>query len=210
MNYEILYPGLFYFKEAIKDPKRIIDIIEKYEGDSMSSWDEWSNKNPTSDEQSKSHMEPYGYGRSLYGAIALKEGGDVEYLTRSISDALNECSNIYAEQMSIEPSNERNIQKEFIIGKYLPGKARGPHIDCTYDDLEHSFVVYYNSSYTGGELVFTEIGITIKPEAGSIVLFKSMEKQFLHHTTPTTEDSSCKYISPHFWRMGPSQGYKKR
>jgi len=210
MNYEILHPGLFYFKGVIKDPKRIIDIVEKYEGESMTPWDEWSNKKPTSEEQAKSYMEPYGYGRSLCGDIALKEGGEVEYLTKSISDALDECSAIYIEQMGIDPSNERNTNYEFVIGKYLPGEARGPHIDCTYDDLEHSFVIYYNSSYTGGEIVFPKIGIELKPEAGSIILFKSMEKQFLHFTNPTTKDSSYKYISPHFWRMGPSQGYRNR
>lgn len=209
MKYEILYPGLFYFKEAIKEPQKVIDIIEAYDGPAMTTWDEWSNKNPTSDEQAKSTLDPYGYGRSLHGDLAEKEGGDIGFVVKSISEALNECSSVYIDLMGIDPSNERNIQKEFVIGKYLPGKARGPHIDCTYDDLEHSYIIYYNDDYVGGELIFPEIGISIKPEAGSIVLFKSMEKQFLHYTHTTTEDSTFKYISPHFWRMGPSQGYRK-
>jgi hypothetical protein len=215
MNYEILYPGLFYFKNAIENPEKIIDIVERYESPALSEWVEWSNKNPSSDEQAKSTAKPYGYGKSLYGGLAfdpnwdnLDEKAEVQYLIESISNAISKCSDIYSKELGLDPSNERNTVQEFVVGKYLPGKGRGPHIDCTYDDLEHSYVVYYNDDYEGGELVFPEIDIKIKPEAGSIVMFKSIEKQFIHHALITSESSSYKYITPHFWRMGASQGYK--
>lgn len=100
--------------------------------------------------------------------------------------------------------NPRVIHNGFAVGRYDSSSARGPHIDCPYDEMEHSYVFYFNDDYKGGELVFNKIKVTIKPEAGSVVMFKSCDPENSHFTHPNI---GYKYIIPYFWRMGPSQGF---
>jgi hypothetical protein len=65
-------------------------------------------------------------------------------------------------------------------------------------------VIYYNDEYDGGNLTFPNYNLSIKPEAGSIVMFKSSDLDNEHEALPNI---GVKYITPHFWRMGPSQGF---
>jgi hypothetical protein len=83
-------------------------------------------------------------------------------------------------------------------------QSRGLHTDCPYDDLEHSFVIYYNDDYSDGYLYFPNYNLQIKPESGSIIMFKSSDLDNEHEAVPNI---GFKYITPHFWRMGPSQGF---
>ena len=48
-----------------------------------------------------------------------------------------------------------------------------------------SFVFYLNEEFGGGELEFPELGLTIKPKRGMMVVFPSY-KEFLHRVHPVT------------------------
>mgnify|MGYP003152127648 CR=1 FL=1 len=48
-----------------------------------------------------------------------------------------------------------------------------------------SFVFYLNQEFGGGELEFPELGLTIKPKRGMMVVFPSY-KEFLHRVHPVT------------------------
>jgi hypothetical protein len=56
-------------------------------------------------------------------------------------------------------------------------------------------VMYLNDDYEGGEIDFPDHGISIKPEAGSIVVFSS--EGVLHDPKPTL--SGTKYMVPLFF-----------
>jgi len=75
----------------------------------------------------------------------------------------------------------------------------GPHVDDygNGDDPNISVVLYLNDDYVGGELFFREQGVKIKPEAGSIVIFPSVEPYY-HESLPV--ESGIKYMAPGFWR----------
>ena len=75
----------------------------------------------------------------------------------------------------------------------------GPHVDnYGQPNLQTlmSAVAYLNDDYEGGELHFPEQNVTIKPSAGSIVVFPS-EAPFYHQSLPVTK--GAKYMSPAFW-----------
>jgi predicted 2-oxoglutarate/Fe(II)-dependent dioxygenase YbiX len=60
-----------------------------------------------------------------------------------------------------------------------------------------SAVLYLNDDYEGGELNFKDQNITIKPEAGSIVIFPSVAP-FYHESKEII--SGNKYMCPAFWK----------
>ena len=74
----------------------------------------------------------------------------------------------------------------------------GPHIDSYSDSPKEvlSIVLYLNNNYEGGELYFKNQNIKIKPEAGSLIAFPSVDPYF-HESMPVL--SGIKYISPGFW-----------
>ena len=52
-------------------------------------------------------------------------------------------------------------------------------------DRDVSFLFYLNSEFGGGELEFTQIGLTIKPKKGMMIAFPSY-KEFAHKVHPVT------------------------
>jgi len=207
MEYKVFNGKVVYFKNAIPNSKEIIDCIENTTNGIITDWVPWGNKYATSFEQQTSSME-YGIGKSIHHPNHDGSGKDKIYywVFESLYKALEECSSIYKSIMNIDESvNPRLETPGFVIGKYDSGKGRDAHIDCPYDDLEHSYVMYLNDDYEGGELIFPELDIIFKPEAGSIVMFKSNDIDTIHEARAPRNGQ--KYIIPHFWRMGPSQGF---
>ena len=56
---------------------------------------------------------------------------------------------------------------------------------CRVAPRDLSFIFYLNSEFGGGELEFTQIGLTIKPKKGMMIVFPSY-KEFVHKVHPVT------------------------
>ena len=70
------------------------------------------------------------------------------------------------------------ISGSYELLRYTPGGFYVEHVDAIHDHpvLGHrrlSFVLFCNDDYEGGELHFSRQGITVRPEAGSALLFPS-------------------------------------
>lgn len=207
MEYEVIKNKIVYFKNVLPNHKEIVEGLEKYSNNIITDWVDWGNVYYSSVEQKSSSDKYYGVGKSIYD-ISYDYGNlnkESHYIYKSIDDSIAKCSDIYKEIMKIGDDNPRIKSAGYVVGKYYPDKSRGSHIDCPYDDKEHSYVLYINDDYEGGELHFEKLDVVIKPEAGSIIMFKSNDPDNLHQTYPLK--SGYKYIIPHFWRMGPSQGF---
>ena len=82
-------------------------------------------------------------------------------------------------------------KEAFNFVKYFPGEYfkvhtdHGPFYTCTL-----SAVIYLNDDYEGGELDFTRHDITLKPDAGDIVLFPS---NFVYEHSSLNVTSGTKY-----------------
>lgn len=112
-----------------------------------------------------------------------------------ICKPLDECIDIYSKMVGVpyEPAS-RNLD----IRLYAEGHGLGPHGDINHAmQNEFSFVVYLNEDYEGGELHFNDKNITIRPKAGTIVAFRSLE---IHEALDTI--SGEKWHIPYFWYLG--------
>jgi len=216
MEYEVFNEKIFYFKNAIPNSKEIIDYINKTSNNVITDWLPWGNQYAFSLEQERDWKKEgivspdFGSAKCIYNIIDNVADRDKVYtdsywVFKSIDDAVNKCSEIYADLMKIDTKHNPKLSSGgYVIGRYNAMSSRGPHTDCPYDDLEHSYVIYYNDDYEGGELKFVKHNLTIKPEAGSIIMFKSSDLENEHEAL---YPKGYKYITPHFWRMGPSQGF---
>lgn len=207
MEYEIIKNNIVYFKNAVPNHKDIIECIENVDNNIITKWGPWGNKYSTSFEQNHGPSDLFGSGKSIHSPVfdQFGESKDFYWIYESLYKGLEECSLVYKNIMGIDESvNPRLETSGFVVGRYDSDKGRGLHSDCQYDDLEHSYVFYLNDDYKGGELDFPELGVVFKPAAGSIVMFKSKEIDNIHQARISY---GLKYIIPHFWRMGPSQGF---
>jgi len=57
-----------------------------------------------------------------------------------------------------------------------------------------SILFYLNDNYTGGELEFTQLGLTIKPKAGMMIAFPSY-KEFAHKVHPVQSGTRYSLVS---------------
>jgi hypothetical protein len=66
-----------------------------------------------------------------------------------------------------------HITRNYCIRKYRIGGFMGPHIDRNIlnpkNSMDWTSLIYLNDDYEGGELVFDQLGYSIKPSAGSVV-----------------------------------------
>ena len=96
-------------------------------------------------------------------------------------------------------------KKSFTVYKYIPGEGVSNHYDgCKKnvgDDCAKravSNLLYLNGDFEGGEIHFTELGLTIKPETGKLVLFKNYDEKgegfmdSVHQGLPVT--NGMKYV----------------
>lgn len=89
--------------------------------------------------------------------------------------------------------NNFNItKKEYQLVRYKDGQFFKEHIDATEEyPRKISALFYLNDNYSGGSLLFTKIGISIKPKKNTLVVFPSSE-YFSHSAEPV--ESGVKYV----------------
>ncbi len=209
LEYDLYNNGnIVYFKNVIKNHEEIIAGLNSFENNLITKWYPWGKKYATSNQQKQSlELLDYGVAKSIYNPNIdyKKELNECHFIYNSINEAVLKCINEYTKILNIDTNSNPKIESNgFVVGRYNPGQTIGAHIDCPYDDLEHSFVIYLNDNYNGGEIDFYNLNLRIKPVAGSIIMFKSSDPYHEHGTKPADD---YKYMSPYFWRMGPSQGF---
>lgn len=197
MIIEKLNEKIFYFKNVIPDPKFFIDNLENLENRSreesqIPKWKNWI----------ASGGDPYHYGMRKEGTIHNNRFGcdmDLTYsiMANMINQAAHICLSYYCNQLGIE---EPFPTDHFSFQKYFEGADMGDHVDSDdASDARHpvvSGVFYLNDDHVGGKIEFKNQGISIKPEAGSLLIFPA-EKPFYHRSTKIEKGN--KYMVPFFW-----------
>lgn len=91
-------------------------------------------------------------------------------------------------------------EQELKISRFKKGDQIKQHRDNDTTPegyyLGYGLVIYYNDNYLGGELDYPELGITIKPKAGSVLLHGG---EVMHGSLPVLDDS-VRYFSTIFMR----------
>lgn len=221
---EKMFDKVYYYKNVISDPQKLIDLIEKTEDDSYSKfitkWEEWS--------ACSGEMYVYGNHKRIkmlkIDEILQKCPEDIledsKYMFSEIFDGFKNVCLDYAEKVNEE--SKLILMTDTAIKRYEPGTFMGSHFDQQEGDtrLKYSLVMYLNDDYEGGEISFSikdgvltstdyaasedindprneeRITFSIKPEAGSVIIFPS-EPPYSH--TAHLVKSGLKYMVPSFW-----------
>jgi len=198
-----------YYEDVYVDIGSILSTIEELSCSAVSDWEPWYTGG----------SDGYQYGHVKYmDRLALRTEIDSDaakkskWLMDTLRSGMEEAALDYAKLFGIHEVFVRFAVKalhhersKIGISYYLPGRQMGPHIDWNEDnsDIDYTIVVYLNDDYEGGELHFVEPeleGLTIKPKAGSIVIFPSF-MPYRHESLEIKEGR--KMLITHHWKGGP-------
>lgn len=83
------------------------------------------------------------------------------------------------------------VTKNYTIRKYKTGGSMGAHVDKNIDNplnsMDWTCLIYLNDDYEGGELVFDNLNIELKPTAGSAVFFPCLESHSVNEIVSGTK-----------------------
>jgi Rps23 Pro-64 3,4-dihydroxylase Tpa1-like proline 4-hydroxylase len=184
---------IYYYEKVLNSPSNIVDMLEQTDleltdSDPITRWNIW---------ETSEDGETYVFGNIKHTkANKLNTGSDSSiYIYNCLKSALEVAGKDYATKLNIEYVEPQPIS----ISKYKTGSFMGCHVD-DYEQNDTaplmSAVLYLNDDYEGGELSFPDQKVLIKPLAGSIVVFPSVEP-FYHQSMPVL--SGTKYMVPAFW-----------
>lgn len=84
-----------------------------------------------------------------------------------------------------------------IIQRQYTGVALTEHVDNHTDpSLVYAMVAYVNDDYNGGEVFFSHFDISLKPDAGDLLVFPTTEEW--SHGVTEVEDGPVRYVVPIF------------
>lgn len=193
MQPEIFADKIYYYKNVVDAPSDLVSLIETSDedltdNDAIEKWSEWvaSGEGP---------KYVFGQKKSTDESKLSTSSEVAQTIYSTVKDALTKVGQDYARKNDIEYKDPLPLS----ISKYATGSAMGPHVDYYGDPAIEplmSAVLYLNDDVEGGELNFTEFGVRIKPEAGSVVIFPSVAPYY-HESIPVL--AGVKYMAPAFW-----------
>jgi hypothetical protein len=200
MKYEILAPGMVYYRNAIPEPEDTIVTIEYMQHQLQSGvrsaaqpWHEWNGANPDTEKFCIRHfiVEPNKTNEKdlLYKEISL--------VYNNIFNGINEAFNHYSTELY--PAASKNIKSTegmLSILKYSKMGYLPQHQDQGVSSRVLSTVGYLNDNYSGGEIYFPYVDVTVKPEAGSVIFFPS-NFIYVHEVKPMS--NGIRYAVPQWY-----------
>jgi len=192
LSYKVFADKIYYYENILPHAAATVRAIEETDGeltesDAILKWKEWT----ASDDDSYL----FGYQKQTDASKLGTSSERVQYIYATLRKALERAGRHYCQEQELEYFPPSPLS----ISKYVVGGAMGPHVDEYPGQTKEpvmSGVMYLNDDCEGGELDFPVQGITIKPTAGSIVIFPSVEP-FYHQSLEIKKGE--KYMSPIFW-----------
>ena len=210
LNHEVLDLGLVYYKNILSNTQQIIDNIEDLDERYINSpelhdrtvvqqWSPWIN-------DSAGTNEVFCWQKFVPTMEQISEDDAFKDEQRNISirlhgaidDALNHYSN------ALYPFAAKNVKAKEHASSLLRYNKSGflpAHQDQGVSTRVLSVLLYLNDDYNGGEITFRQSGVTIKPEAGSLVFFPS-NFLYVHEVAPVVKGP--RYALPTWFHNVPS------
>lgn len=203
MYFEQPEKNIIYFKGAIKNYQEIIDIVESISNDAISEWEPWNGHGSTSRYGEIKHVKR----EKIVYINSDEDRAKAAYAINGLTNKMSECMIEYADIFNIDRkalyyavSLLTDPRTTMGINKYDQNAFMGAHVDFNEDNyyLAYTIVVYLNDNYEGGELYFNDLGIKIKPEAGSVIMYPSA-LPYTHQSMEITKGR--KMLITHHWQM---------
>ena len=180
MVVEKLALGILYIKNVIEDPSSIINDIEnleekikkeKYKSKNTHEWFKWDyddkKENKTIFCMKKILMSPE---QLQHSEKFYKEQYSI---SKRLFNSLDLCLLEYFKEYPYAEKNIKSKEEKIHILKYEKSGFLPAHSDHGVSSRILSCIMYLNDDYVGGSIVFPYAGISIKPEAGSVIFFPS-------------------------------------
>jgi hypothetical protein len=118
-------------------------------------------------------------------------GKNLYFKTNNIFNLINDKMKNLLESYSYYPD-------KLHLKRYMKGDFIKPHTDQWIPDLPYyigyGFCLYYNNNYSGGELDYPDLKITVKPKANALYIHGG---EVLHGSLPVLDDN-IRYFSTVF------------
>jgi hypothetical protein len=195
---KMLSNDIWYWENALSFPEYLPGFINEIDNypesySRISKWEDWTASNDSS----------LIYGKTKIinkGNLKVSTGSDLVdkktlYIANSILMAFEMCTERYLAARNLDKDNYNLNLDQVTIKAWNQGQSMGPHFDGQdgNKDLAFSLVTYINDDYEGGEISFPNHNVTVKPKAGSLIMFPS-QQPFIHEVKPII--SGTRYMSP--------------
>jgi hypothetical protein len=195
---KVLGTDIWYWENALSFPEHLKDFIDKIDEEPesysrISKWEDWT--------ASDDNKLVYGKIKNIDKPnLKISTGSDILdkktlYIANSFIMAFQMCTDRYLEARKLDKDKYDLNLNRITIKKWNQGQWMGPHFDGQdgNKNLAFSLVAYINDDYEGGEINFPNHNVTIKPKAGSLIMFPSQEP-YIHQVKPIV--SGTRYMSP--------------
>ena len=195
------------FLNAISDEnidEDILDIIPKWskwvDGYPVSLSDEdptkWEHRFLDTEEQHRGIAKNINWDLKINGdnafwpRIEVTEEYDEQH--KKAYEILKMIDIPYKEMLKIwqEKFNELDLEyitKNYCIRNYRTGASMGIHVDRNVknpnNNMDWTALIYLNDNYSGGEVVFNDLDLELKPSAGSILFFPCLARHYVKEIT---------------------------
>lgn len=184
--YEVVGKDILYFPRFIADNEQFLSSLNK-----VGSWEDWRPYGLEDEDFTYGTLK--SFSTDAYKMSTSEDKSDLLKVVNTIKKINLVCGTEYLKHLQASEVEISRLKKLTLTDKIIlavkkyrdGGNTLGPHPDSGEDtaDREFSVTFYPNDDYDGGELVFPESGIKIKPIRGSVVVYPS---RYLHESLPAT------------------------
>lgn len=174
-----LTEDIWFYKNV--DPN-ISELLKRIQG--QDNW--WEYTNGLNPDGTACHSGIRGSATSLwpetdnyYDAINIFKNVFEDYVEKNKERLSLNITSPVENNIDVKHMPERTWmpQKNMIVRKYTEGSFMLPHNDGGVGILpSFTALLWFNEDFEGGELEFPDLGLIVKPETGSVLVFPSMSK----------------------------------
>lgn len=203
-NYEKLADGMIYYKNVVPQPYSVIEKIESleekrkntknYSSPFVKPWTVWDYKTE-SEKRTVFCQQKFLPNPKDINPEDLFYNEQFEIST-ILFDSLDKTLEHYFTLYPFAKNAIKSREDMMHVLKYEKSGFLPKHSDHGKSSRVLSVLLYLNDDYSGGEISWPDIGITLKPEAGSIVYFPA-NYVFTHEVAPITD--GVRYALPNWF-----------
>jgi hypothetical protein len=220
-----LSKDILYIENVFERAQDFVDAIERFDSDTqvhpvIPAWRDWYDGVPYQDEdgvwQVNYHDAPKGKQKLFdwnisatnnYRVWPLPEDDLGDYAHKIANPVIHLIHEPYLKVLDIwyEKTGHKKldyVSKNYTLKKYNTGGSIGTHIDKNDQDpgstMDYTVLFYLTDNYEGGEIEFTEANITLKPAAGSALIFKTTEPHMAYEVREGDKYFIFMYIHTEF------------
>lgn len=193
---------IWYWENVVSSPEELVGFIEELDMieesyPRISKWSEWNASDNSN--INYGHVKNAIYEVDSVHIANNKINQKTRYIINSLKMAIEMCSDRYIDGHKLDKQNYKLDIDTINIRRWNTGQSMGPHADGQDGNygLAFTIVLYLNDNYEGGEIVFPNHNVQIKPKAGSLVMFPATS-DFVHLVNPIVSgnrySSSCSLL----------------